>query len=200
MTTATRKYKKIIEKEIGKWLNCKNVFFKIRFFELLERENDSDFFVQQKLLQILFPENGYGKNSGGTAENVRKGFLTIEKVRKFHETFFRPQNVCLVVAGKFLEKNLLESFQKIDKNLSELSSKSSTNFPAMSTFDEDVVVDVTIPGNGIDHHSPNLVYVGFRGPDAKSDPDLVLASIVLMEYLVNDPLNEDFVEKGLCRR
>ena len=164
-----------------------------RFCELLQRDFDSDAMSQQKLLRLLYPNDCcYGFDASGTSENVRKE-LSIEKVQKFHQKFYRPENVCLIVAGTFSVENLLTGLAETDRILSDDFPRSSSVVPIMSTLSSDCTVDAST-------FDDVLVYVGWRGPSARSDPELVLASIVLMEFLVNDPLQKFLVEKGLCDR
>ena len=166
-----------------------------RFCELLQRDLDADVMSQQKLLRILYPnECCYGFSASGTSETVRKD-LSIEKVRNFHQKFYRPENVCLIIAGKFSAENLLSGLAETDKILFDDFPRHSTVIPTMSTLTSNCSIDVSTQTFG-----DGLVYVGWRGPSAKSDPDLVLASIVLMEFLVNDPLQKVLVEKGFCCR
>ena len=162
-----------------------------RFCELLERDLEADQVVQQQLLRLLYPESCFGKNSSGTSKNVRND-LTLEKVRKFHQTSFRPENCCVIVAGKFSEKILLQGFEIVDKELSENFTKRFPVHPSVEAFEQNISTVITVPGSAV---RDGLVCVGIRGPSARSDPDLVLASEVLLEYLVNEPLKEGFAER-----
>jgi Zn-dependent M16 (insulinase) family peptidase len=118
--------------------------------------------------------------------------LTVQKVRKFHEKFYRPENVCVVVAGNVPEENLIDGFEKVDKNLFEQNPfrKRPAALPDMSTFGENRSIDLLIPETSDD--CGGIVCVGFRGPSAKTHPEIVLASVVLMEYLVSTSQNVSF--------
>ena len=159
-----------------------------RFCELLERDLEGDQVAQQQLLRLLYPQSCFGKNSSGTSKSLRND-LTVEKVRKFHETLYRPENACIVIAGKFSEERLLEGLKNVDRELSETFPKRPPAVPAVEAFEQTVSTTISVPGLVV---GDGLVCVGIRGPSARSDPELVLASEVLLEYLVNEPLNEGF--------
>lgn len=162
-----------------------------RFCELLERDLEGDQVAQQQLLRLLYPESCFGKNFSGTSKNVRND-LTVEKVRKFHERFYRPENACIVIAGKFLEEKLLHGLERIDKELSQNFPKRSPIVPTVEAFEQSLSNNISVPGPSVGN---GLVGVGIRGPSARSDPELVVASELLLEYLVNEPLKEGFAER-----
>jgi Zn-dependent M16 (insulinase) family peptidase len=157
-------------------------------------------FFPQALLKILYTASCcYGLNASGDTENVRQN-LTAAEVRHFHRQFYRPDNVCLIVTGKVSTLNLLNGLAEIDRKLFENGRKENpTNVLTIQPFEQNCSTDVSIPTFNKDVES-GLVYVGWRGSSAKFEPEKVLASIVLLEYFVNDPLQRFFVEKKFCNR
>jgi zinc protease len=60
--------------------------------------------------RILFGENHpYGRTVDGFERTVER--ITIEEIRRFHGTYYRPNNACLVVAGDFDEDALRASLE-----------------------------------------------------------------------------------------
>ena len=157
-------------------------------------------FFPQALLKRLYPGHCcYGQNASGHTENVRLN-LNPEKVRHFHRQFYRPENVCLIVTGKVSKPKLLNGLAEIDKKLFENYEKvSSTNPLTIQPFEQNSSTEISIPTFDKDDES-GLVYIGWRGASAKSHPEKIFASIVLLEYLVNDPLQTFFVGKQFCKR
>ena len=169
---------------------------------MVEREGDPDLLTQQALLRILYPDKNccYYNNASGDTQNVRN--LSVENVRKFHKQFYRPENVCVVIVGKMLAENVDNIFDVIDAKLSEEQSflTSCSVKTEIPIFDKSCSQEIAIPTSGSLEDSGGLVYVGWRGPSAARQPEDVLASIVLLEFLVNEPLRQVFVDTGLCKR
>ena len=168
----------------------------------MEREGDPDILTQQALLRLLYPDKNccYYNIASGDTQNVRK--LSMENVRKFHKQFYKPENICVVIVGKMSAENVDKVLDVIDAKLLEEQSflTLSSVKTEITIFDKSCCQEIAIPTSGSLEDSGGLVYVGWRGPSAARQPEDVLASIVLLEFLVNEPLRQVFVETGLCKR
>ncbi len=104
------------------------------------------------------------------------------------------------MTGKFSKSNLLKGLAEIDKKLVEnFEKENSRNTLTMQPLEQNLSTDISIPTFDKNVES-GLVYVGWRGASAKSHPEQIFAATVLLEYLVNDPLQKYFVEKEFCKR
>ncbi len=70
------------------------------YCEMQGRENDADETVQRHMVRNIFPDEecGYRACTGGILKNLRES-TSHAKVVDFHKQFYRPENLCVVVAG-----------------------------------------------------------------------------------------------------
>jgi predicted Zn-dependent peptidase len=69
----------------------------ILLHDLAAREDFPSYVFERKVSARLFPGHPFGRPSDGTAESVSR--LTIQNVRRIHDTYFVPNNMLLVVVG-----------------------------------------------------------------------------------------------------
>jgi zinc protease len=85
--------------------------------ELQGYENFPDYRLNRAVMKAAFPDRAYGLPVGGTKADVEK--FTVEQVRDYYQTYYRPDNATLVVTGDFDEEAVLKSvgdtFGKIPK-------------------------------------------------------------------------------------
>lgn len=82
------------------------------------RENTSSSRAHRKLLHCLYgaPEVcGLSSETGGILENIRQ--LTNDQVRKYHELYYRPENLCVIVIGNVNTEELLSTLQVTDNKI-----------------------------------------------------------------------------------
>jgi len=69
------------------------------YSEMQGRENTSgDLMALQARRLLNSPESAYRSETGGLMEALRK--LTVEQIRDYHQTYYVPHNLSLIVAGK----------------------------------------------------------------------------------------------------
>ena len=69
------------------------------------------------LKERLYPgDSGYYALTGGQLENMRNS-TTIEKVRKYHKKFYRPENLILTITGRIEEDQLFEAIRHIEEKI-----------------------------------------------------------------------------------
>ena len=65
----------------------------------------------------IYPgDSGYYALTGGQLENMRNS-TTIEKVRKYHKRFYRPENLILTITGRIEEDQLFEAIRRIEEKI-----------------------------------------------------------------------------------
>jgi hypothetical protein len=74
---------------------------RVRVLSVLQqgRENTSSSLLWDATIRSLYPgESGFHSETGGKMANLRA--LSYETVRKYHADFYRPDNLCVIVAGQ----------------------------------------------------------------------------------------------------
>ena len=142
---------------------------------------------------------GYKSETGGILKNLRDS-LTNEKIRAYHASFYRPENLCVVVTGMVGDEELLTCLSKYEEKI--LAKRKSTPPPAfvrpwqepVPPFAHSVDKVLEFPCDDDDN---GIVLVGWRGPSCTRDFRQSIAVGLLTDYL-NDtavaPLQQHFVE------
>ncbi|KAI9610843.1 hypothetical protein H4Q26_008685 [Puccinia striiformis f. sp. tritici PST-130] len=77
------------------------------YSEMQGRENGAMDLMSLRNQQLLYPPtSGYRSETGGLMEALR--VLTVEQIREYHEYYYRPHNLQLIVTGKLDPTELLE--------------------------------------------------------------------------------------------
>jgi Zn-dependent M16 (insulinase) family peptidase len=77
------------------------------YSEMQGVENEPSSRMFGELQKTLFPEgSGYRSETGGLMDALR--VLDIEKIRKYHNSYYLPQNLCLFITGKIDPTKLLK--------------------------------------------------------------------------------------------
>ncbi|KAJ8023724.1 hypothetical protein HOLleu_36243 [Holothuria leucospilota] len=166
------------------------------YCEMQARENSGESRCHLNMLRKMYPGHcGYKSETGGIMANLRTS-TSNEKVRAYHQAFYRPDNLCLVITGKV---DPVEVFQRLQPFEEKIISKGA--LPQMTKPWTSPVPPLTAPVEEVipypsDDESNGLVYVAWRGPQVE---DLYEISAIsgLLEYLTDtsvSPLQRDFVE------
>ncbi|MBF2026939.1 MAG: insulinase family protein [Oscillatoriales cyanobacterium C42_A2020_001] len=103
--------------------------------ELQGYENSPSYRLGRAVMQSVFPDNPYGLPVGGTKADVEK--FTVDQVRYYYDTYYRPDNAVLVVVGNFkpdeTKKLIQDTFGKIPKVTKPLPSKAPISAPTKPT-------------------------------------------------------------------
>ena len=73
-------------------------------------ENDPGRVLQQRMMSTAFQWHNYGKSTIGNRSDIER--VPVNALRDFYRKYYRPDNVMLVVAGKFDTKNALSLIAK----------------------------------------------------------------------------------------
>lgn len=166
------------------------------FSEMQGIESQAWFITYMTLMKTLYADkSGYSSETGGLMSELRK--LTNEQIREFHQSMYRPDNLCVVITGSVEEDELLEIMSKFDDRLAPFSSASNKRPFVDSAHDiplkESVVKSVDFPDE--DETMGELV-IGWIGPES----DKVLENLavdMIGSYLSDQPisiLNKQLVE------
>lgn len=166
------------------------------FSEMQGIESQAWFITYMSLMKTLYAEkSGYSSETGGLMSELRK--LTNDKIRDFHKSMYRPDNLCVVITGSVEESELLEIMSKFDENLQPLPTSphkrpfvdSPIDLPLKNT----IVKAVDFPD---EDESMGEILIGWIGPE--SDKSLEnLAVDMVGSYLSDSPisiLNKNLVE------
>ena len=159
-----------------------------------EKNEDSPIgILMQRIMANAYEWHNYGKTTIGNRTDIER--VPVDRLRAFYRKYYRPDNVMVVVAGKFDEAKALEYAKKyygVLENPSEELPKTYTEEP---TQDGERLVELRREGDvqvcGIGYHIP-----------AASHPDF-LACQVLSSILGVEPagrLYKNLVEKEIASR
>lgn len=73
-------------------------------------ENSPESILMQRVMAAAYEWHNYGKSTIGNRSDIER--VPIENLQAFYRKYYQPDNVVLVVAGKFDEKKALEYIQK----------------------------------------------------------------------------------------
>ncbi|GJQ15676.1 hypothetical protein GpartN1_g7467.t1 [Galdieria partita] len=174
------------------------------YSEMQARENTGSSRAHRQLLRCLYgtPEVcGLSSETGGILANIRE--LTNEQVRQYHEQYYRPENLCVIVIGNVDTEVLLSTLQTIEDKMTKKRRERGwlgTPFekpwkdpiPPMPPLESEVL-SITFPA---DDESSGSLYLGWRGP-SWNDFEVIAAIEVLHSYLTggaSSPLHASLVD------
>ena len=159
------------------------------------------------LKKKLYPGNsGYYALTGGKLENMRNS-TTMEKVRKYHQQFYRPENLILTITGRIEEDQLFEAIRHIEEkvvrkraadaaaeNITEYERPWSQELPPTG-FQDNHVFEHVFPDDDVDKAH---VLLAWRLDHFISDkiPDLEALEL-MFKYLTSSkvsPMEQEFVQ------
>jgi Zn-dependent M16 (insulinase) family peptidase len=111
-------------------------------------ENTGSTKVYHTMMETLYDGCGYGFNTGGRVENLRH--LTADKVRNYHHSYYRPDNISVIVTGKISPEDVLDSMIEVEDKILRKNINYSQIKPwksALPTFDQSIVKTVEFPSN-----------------------------------------------------
>ena len=73
-------------------------------------ENSTSRILNQRIASVAFDWHNYGKSTIGNRSDIER--VPVENLREFYRKFYQPDNVVLVIAGKFEEATALGFVQK----------------------------------------------------------------------------------------
>ncbi|EJT41990.1 YOL098C-like protein [Saccharomyces kudriavzevii IFO 1802] len=161
------------------------------FSEMEAIETQSWYVSALEKQRLMFPEgSGYRSETGGLTKNLRT--LTNEEIRKFHESLYSSDNLCIIVCGNVPTDELLTVMEKWEDTLPEIPSDVPKKRPFLDTklshipqF-RDKVTESTVEFPELDESQSDLFFswIGMPYTDFRSD----LAVSVLLDYFTESAL------------
>ncbi len=69
-------------------------------------ENDPEMILSQRMMAVAYEWHNYGKSTIGNRSDIER--VPIERLQEFYRKYYQPDNVMVVVAGKFDEQKALD--------------------------------------------------------------------------------------------
>ena len=104
--------------------------------------SSSDEILERKIMDTLFPDTTYGKESGGDPDHIPD--LTYEQFLDFHRTYYHPSNSYIYLYGKmdfeeklrFLDEEYLSRYEELEVD---------SQIPRQEAFDQVAVITQNYP-------------------------------------------------------
>ncbi|MFM7741647.1 MAG: insulinase family protein, partial [Planctomycetota bacterium] len=154
-------------------------------------ENQPQSILMQRLMATAYEWHNYGKTTIGNRSDIER--VPLDNLRRFYTKYYQPDNIMVVVAGKFEQKEALELLEKYFGTLKVPDRELPKTYTEEPIQDGERVVVLRRVGD------VQMAGVGYHIP-AAADPDFV-ACEVLAEILGLEPggvLYKDLVESGLA--
>ncbi|XP_022125781.2 uncharacterized protein C05D11.1 [Pieris rapae] len=171
------------------------------YCEMQGRENSADSRCELKLLRAMYPNSGYSSETGGIMKNLRESTTNV-KVRDFHQKFYRPENLTIILTGQIEANDVFKALSIVEDDIIAQREKEAK--------EEWVKPWQTMPpspnyGDYTEHWPADTedcgqVIFGWRGPlltDKSAIKDLT-GCAVLLRYLCDTaaaPLQRCLVER-----
>jgi Zn-dependent M16 (insulinase) family peptidase len=133
------------------------------YSEMQARENTAESLSQRSLLSLLYPgECGYNAETGGLMSDLRT--LTVDTIRKYHASFYRPDNLSLIITGEVDTDALFACLGAFEQRVISKGALPAMVRPfsgPVNPFLKNQTLRVTYPSEDEDSGS---VSIGWRGP------------------------------------
>ncbi|KAH8556354.1 Metalloenzyme, LuxS/M16 peptidase-like protein [Umbelopsis sp. PMI_123] len=167
------------------------------YSEMQGRQNSSDDRMQLRMQRHLFPPGcGYRSETGGLMKELRD--ITVDQIRDYHKSYYRPDNLCLIITGKLDHAKLLKVLEPVEANILSKPTPpamkrpwvESGPVPKIAKIVEEIVL---FPD---EDESMGEIIISWNGPDCHEYLELKAVD-VLNTYLTDSPvsvLQKEFVE------
>lgn len=86
------------------------------YCEMQGRENTAESRSILELLRALYPNCGYSAETGGIMHNLRTS-TTNEKVRNYHDQFYRAENLTLIITGQVGIEEVAKALESVEARI-----------------------------------------------------------------------------------
>ncbi|KAI8973781.1 Metalloenzyme, LuxS/M16 peptidase-like protein [Mycotypha africana] len=173
------------------------------YSEMQGCQNLGDDRLHLRMKRLMFPENcGYRSETGGLMERLRE--LSVDRIRNYHKSYYRPDNLCLIITGKVDKDELLQTLEPVEESILKKGPLAEMQRPWIETGDFPNLqknIEETVLFADEDE-SMGTILIAWNGP--KYDEFLTQKELeVLNVYLTDSPvsvLQKTFVETedALC--
>ncbi|CAH1271971.1 Hypp4744 [Branchiostoma lanceolatum] len=166
------------------------------YCEMQARENTGESRTYLEMLRSMYPGHcGYKSETGGMLENLRTS-TSHKKVVDYHKSFYRPENLYLVITGQVKASDVFQVLEPFEKKILSKGSLPPYKRPwqnPIPPLPASVTHTVQYPS---DDEANGMVRMAWRGP--KSDELYDIPAIATMlEYMTDTaiaPLQRELVE------
>ncbi|XP_050536251.1 uncharacterized protein C05D11.1-like [Daktulosphaira vitifoliae] len=167
------------------------------YCEMQGRENTVDNVVYYSLIKKLYPGKcGYKSVQGGLMKNLRES-TTIEKIRKYHHEYYRPENLLLFITGKVDHSSFFNSLEPVIQKILSKGCRGEYVKPWQSPVDPLTESSNYVELFPSDEETNGTITVGWRAPVGSINSYKYMACNSLLYYLTYTPisaLTKEFVE------
>ncbi|XP_017886890.1 uncharacterized protein C05D11.1-like [Ceratina calcarata] len=167
------------------------------YCEMQGKENEGEYLVYVELSRAIFPGKcGYKSITGGALKNLRES-TTNEKVKKYHQQFYRPENMTIIITGQVKHADVFKALQAIEHKIVSKGRRGFFKRPwqdPVPPLTESIDLDVYYP---CDDEDNGIVQIAWRGPSAVKEIYDLNGCTLLLKYLSDtsvSPLQKEFVE------
>ncbi|KAK1127835.1 hypothetical protein K0M31_003327 [Melipona bicolor] len=167
------------------------------YCEMQGKENIGEYLVYVELSRAIFPGRcGYKSIVGGALKNLRES-TTNEKVKQYHQEFYRPENLTIVITGQVKHADVFKALQIIEKKIISKGNRGLFKKPwqdSVPPLTQSVDLDVYYP---CDDEDNGVVDVAWRGPSPITKMYDLIGCTLLLKYLTDtsvSPVQKEFVE------
>ncbi|KAJ5070964.1 presequence protease [Anaeramoeba ignava] len=152
-----------------------------------------------KMMENLFPDNTYSKNSGGDPQEILT--LKYPDLKNFHSEYYHPSNSFFFSYGnfplsqktEFIQKNYLINFNRNEK----ISQKTKINF--QKKFSKPKTIRTKYPNVNLKEKNNSIVGIGFLTTEISNIFE-VFSLAILQKLLLdgpNSPIYQALIESEL---
>ncbi|XP_050540397.1 uncharacterized protein C05D11.1-like [Daktulosphaira vitifoliae] len=164
------------------------------YCELKEVENTAENIVRQSLLKKIYPGKcGYKSVHGGIMKNLRES-TTIEKIRKYHQAYYRPENLLLLVTGKIDHFSFFNSLEPVIQKILSKGSRGEYIKPWQNPVDPLTESSNYVELFPCDKETNGYINIGWRGPVGSTYSYKYKACEILLRYLTTIQMKIEFVQ------
>ena len=153
----------------------------VAYCEMQSCENSMESLVWRDLQDAIYMGNsGYKMETGGIMENLRTT-CTFERVKEYHDSFYRPENTNVIICGKVEIEDVLGAISSIEAKLEKRVYRDYAKpwSKPSPIFKESKVIKTVFPG---ELGEPGHVTIAWKGLPLE-DVYMLEAHSVLWEYL-----------------
>jgi zinc protease len=140
-------------------------------------ENNPSSILQERILSTAYLWHNYGKSTIGSKEDIER--VRAERLKKFYQKYYQPNNATLIVGGKFDEKQTLAWIEQYFASIPKPTTIIDPTYTVEPAQDGERYVELKRSGDiqyiGMAYHTPCF-----------SDKDYA-ANDALISILTNNP-------------
>ncbi|KAJ8960913.1 hypothetical protein NQ318_020212 [Aromia moschata] len=166
---------------------------------------------EESFLTEVHHITGEGEDAGGMYEDVsseeseidiyhsvRKESITLTKIKEYHEKFYRPENLKIIVIGSIKPEEVFESLQKLEDKIVSKGQRDDFQRPLQPIrpppMESSKNLEITVPS---DKETHGTFYIAWRTLSCIEDSYTILGLSMVLNYLTEcstSPLLKELVE------